>query len=176
MSEHFDENKDAPSGAPFDPAELAAKVRRAVDEPAALSEIRVSLEVEGGQHPEHYHFAFTTSGAQEAEAGLRDDLREIAVEQRRSKLTGTDLASLLKAVDVEGLVAASRVRPAIPPDSLVGRLRVGDGEREVTVLFMADREQARTAGYEPPAAVTQLVDQIYKLGAKTVGAKNIRPG
>lgn len=175
MSDPFEKSKGRPSGAPFAPAELAAKVRRAVDEPAARREIRIRLEVEGGQHDERYHFLFSTAGSEEAEAGLSDRLRDVAIEPKRSKLARDDLTSLLKSVDVEGLVAASRVRLSIPPDSVVGRLRVGDSEQEVIVVFMADKEQARSAGYELPAAVSELVDRIYKLGAKTVGAKDVRP-
>jgi len=175
MSDHIDESKSSPSAAPFETAELAAKVRGAVDDLEARREIRIRLEVEGGQHDERYRFLFSTSGSEEAEAGLYDGLRNVAIEPARSKLARNDLTSLLKSVDIEGLAVASRIRPTIPPDSLVGRLRVGDGEQEVTVVFMADREQARSVGYEPPAAVAELVNRIYALGAKAVGAKDVRP-
>jgi hypothetical protein len=173
MSER--ENKSSPSGTPFAPAELTAKVRQAVEEPKARHNIRIRLEIEGGQHEEHYRFLFATTGGEETEAGLRDNLRNVAVEPKRTKLAGRDITSLLKTIDVEGLVDAARIRPSMPPDSLVGRLHVGDGEQEVIVVFMADREQARSAGYEPPPAVSRVVDEIYRLGAKAVGAKEIRP-
>jgi hypothetical protein len=176
MSEHSDENsKASPVGAPFAARELAAKFRRAIDESEARSDLRVRLDVDGGPHDERYHFHFTTTGAHEAEAELHDRLRDRSVKRRPARLAAGDMTSLLKAIDVDGLVAASRIRPMIPPDSLVGRLRVGDGEQEVTVVFMADPEQARSAGYEPPGAVSRVVDRIYELGAKAVGAKDVRP-
>lgn len=176
MSEHSDPpRKDSPAGAPFAATELAAKLRRAVDDDEARRKIRVRLEVEGGQREERYHFLFTSTGVREAEAGVDDRLRDRTITPKSTELAAHDMTSLLRAIDVNGLVAASRIRPVIPPDSLVGRLVVGDGEQEVTVVFMADREQARSAGYEPPAAVSRVVDQIYELGAKAVGAKDVRP-
>jgi hypothetical protein len=176
MSEHPEERlKASPGGTPFAPAEFAANVRRAVEKPEARRDIRVRLEVEGGQHEERYQFRFATTGSGEAEAGLRDSLRDLALEPKRAKLAAREVTSLLRTIDVDGLVAASRIRPRIPPDSIVGRLHVGDGEQEVTVVFMADEEQARSAGHEPPPAVSRVVDRIYDLGAKAVGARNVRP-
>jgi hypothetical protein len=175
MNGHPEESaKDTPAGSPFAPAELAAKIREAVEAPEARGDIRVRLDVEGGQHEERYHFHFATAGS-EVEAGLRDSLRGVSVEPTRTTCAPRDLTSLLSAIDVDGLVAASRAQPRFPPDSLVGRLEVGDGESAVTVVFMADEEQARSAGYEPPAAVSRLVERIYELGATAVGSKELRP-
>ena len=176
MSEHSDESsKASPAGTPFASTELATKVREAVDKPEARRDLQVRLEVEGGQHEDRYRFHFAATGSGEAEAGLHDGLRDVALEPKRAKLAARDMASLLKLIDVEGLIAASRIRPRIPPDSLVGRLHVGDGAQGVTVVFMADEEQAKTAGYELPRAVSRVVDQIYELGAKAVGTRDARP-
>ncbi len=176
MNEQPDEtSKASPAGTPFASTELAAKVREAVEKPEARRDLQVRLEIEGGQHEDRYLFQFTAVGSGEAEAGLSDRLRGLTLEPKRAKLAARDVASLLKLVDVEGLIAASRMRPRIPPDSLVGRLHVGDGAQGVTVVFMADEEQAKTAGYEPPRAVSRIVDQIYELGAKAMGTRDVRP-
>ena len=82
-------SKDSPAGAPFAATELAAKLRRAVDDDEARRKIRVRLEVEGGQRDERYHFLFTSTGVREAEAGVHDRLRDRAITAKSDGARGT---------------------------------------------------------------------------------------
>lgn len=77
------------------------------------------------------------------------------------------LATLFGAVEGGAVAigmneAAPAEPPDIPPDSVVGRLEVSVGEARRELVFMADEEQAKTAGHELPApaaaAVRKMVD------------------
>lgn len=170
-----DEVKRSPTAVPPAPLELAGKIQQAIEDAKARVDIHVRLNVEGGQHEERYEFRFDASGAGEIECGLKCKLSGRAYESKITKLTSRDFASLLQTIDTEKLAEASKVTPRIPPDSLVGRLQVTDGNQEVSIIFMADPEQAKTAGYEPPPQVAKVIDKIYKLGAKKLGTDNVRP-
>ena len=61
---------------------------------------------------------------------------------------------------------------AIPPCSVVGVLEVFDGRERVRVVFMADPEQAREAGYRMPPAVSRLTKRIYTIAAQQLGLKS----
>jgi hypothetical protein len=176
MSTGPDESaKSYPAGAPVSPAQLAQTLKQAVDDPETRAPISVRLDVEGGQREDRYEFHFAAAGSGEAEVALLCNLRGRVFEPRRAELEEEELAGLLKAIDARSLAEASKARARIPPDSLVGRLRVSDGRQEMIVFFMADPEQARTAGYEPPAAIARVVDQIYALGAKALETEDVRP-
>lgn len=176
MSTGPDESaKGYPAGAPVAPAQLAQTLKQAVEDPEVRAPISVRLDVEGGQREDRYEFHFAAMGSGEAEAALLCNLRGRAIEPRRAQLEEAELAGLLKAIDARSLAEASKARARIPPDSLVGRLRVSDGKQEMIVFFMADPEQAKTAGYEPPAGVARVVDEIYALGAKALETEDVRP-
>src|SRR5215207_3751976 len=167
--------KAVPSGAPDDPDALANKLARAVEAPERGHEIRVSLDVEGGSHDERYELHFDASGAGDATAAMRSALDGKAVPPQTKRLPGRSRTQLLRALDVAKLARAATGRPRIPPDSLVGRLEVTDGEQRVTVVFMAEPQQARTAGFELPPELQKAVDTIYTLAARHLGERDIRP-
>jgi hypothetical protein len=167
--------KHSPGAPPSAPGELADKVTKAIKSDKERAELHVRLNVEGGQHEERYEFRFDASGGGEVECGLTCALSKRDLAPATSKITATDFAKLLKSVDIAKLAEAAKAVPRIPPDSLVGRLQVTDGRQQVTVIFMADPEQAKAAGYEPPPEVTQIVEGIYKQAAKQLGVRNARP-
>jgi hypothetical protein len=146
--------KAFPQGPPPEPSELAERFDRAVKEPEVRREFQIRLNVEGGHAGERYEFRFHASGTGDAEVSLVDNLRE----RRR-----------------ETLLEASRSRPRIPPGSVVGRLEVGDGRQEISVLFMADPGQAESAGYRMPPELAEILQRLYDLGAKHLGEKDVRP-
>lgn len=167
--------KATPAGAPDVPDELAAKIARALEDPKRGRDIHVRLDVEGGQHDERYEFHFDATAAGEATAGLRSELADKTLRAQTAKLPPRSRTQLLRALDVAELARAARVRPRIPPDSLIGRLEVTDGEQRVTAVFMADPEQARTAGFELPPELAKAVDTIYTLAARQLGEQDVRP-
>ena len=169
-----DENA-APGAVPPAPQELAGKVERAAGDSGEASELRVELVVAGGVHGERHEFRCELSGAGELRSDFRSDLGGDPPEDSHAELPRAEFEGLLRSLDVAALDAASRRRPRIPPDSLVGRLRVSDGRQDVEVTFMADPEQAEAAGETPPPAVTEAVDAIYRLGSRPLEADDVRP-
>jgi hypothetical protein len=171
-----DENAKAfPQGPPPDPGQLAERFERALKEPEVRREFHVSLNVEGGHAGERYEFRFRASGTGDAEVSLVDNLRGRRDEAKIVQLTQRDISGLLRALDVRTLLQASRMQPRIPPGSVVGRLEVSDGRQEISVLFMADPGQAESAGYRMPPGLAETLERLYDLGAKHLGAKDVRP-
>lgn len=167
--------KEAPHGVPPDPGQLAERLERAREEPDIRRDVHVRLDVEGGHAGERYEFRFRASGTGDAEMSLVDNLRGRRDEATVAKLTRRDVSGLLRALDVSALLEASRKRPRIPPGSVVGRLEVRDGRQEISVLFMADPGQAESAGYRMPPGLAETLERLYDLGAKHLGAKDVRP-
>jgi hypothetical protein len=167
--------KSTPGAVPNVPGELADQLAAAIDDPAMRAPIRLTLHVEGGLADERYEFHFEASGAGVAHSVLRDALTGRAPEPKQGDLTRAQLTDLLSKIDVRALAEAGRHPPRFPPDSLVGRLEVGSDTQHVSVLFMADPEQARSARQEPPRAVRELVAAIYEAGAKQLGEKTVAP-
>jgi hypothetical protein len=85
-----------------------------------------------------------------------------------------DFAALARAIDPAALLEADLPAPRFPPDSLVGRLEISDGEQTLTLFYMADPEQAQAAGFRPPAALARAIDAIYAQGARLLGSDDIR--
>lgn len=167
--------KQSPGDLPNAPEVLADKVAQAVKGGKERADLHVRLNVEGGVREERYEFRFDASGGGEVECGLICAMSKRDHAPKASKITAAEFAKLLKSVDIDRLAEAAKAVPRIPPDSLIGRLQVTDGQQEVTIIFMADPEQAKTAGYEPPPEVARLVDSIYKQAAKQLGVRNARP-
>ena len=140
-----DENA-APGAVPPAPQELAGKVERAAGDSGEASELRVEWWSPEGCT------ASGTSSAASCRAPASCAATSAATWAATRPRTATrnppraDFEALLRSLDVAALDAASRRRPRIPPDSLVGRLRVNDGRQDVEVTFMADPEQAEAAG------------------------------
>lgn len=74
-------------------------------------------------------------------------------------------ASDLRAPSVELASKASTAPmrpPAFPPDSLIGLLSIDTPQGRVRTYFMADPDQASTAGLQPPEEVQRFADTVYK--------------
>ncbi len=161
-------------GAP-PPGDVPDKLRQAIEGAADSDDLRIRLEVHGGQRTERYDFKLelTRRGVDALE--LRDDLRGERVERQSRGLEQADVDEVLSLVDIDELLAAADQTPQLPPDSLVGRLILSVGGREVPILFAAEEEQAKTAGIEPPRAIAQLVDALYGIAERTTGRRGLRP-
>ena len=167
--------KNVPAAVPPAPSRLDEVVRRARTDAATRPEIHITFDVEGGHRDERYEFRFRASGSGEVETELRDNLRGLAKERTISKLKSRELADLLTVIDVPRLVRASRLQQRIPPGSVVGRLEVRAAGQVITVVFMADPGQARSAGYELPEGVAEIMERILEIGAKAMGLDDVRP-
>ena len=170
-----DNVKSSPGAVPHVPGDLAAQVAAAVDDKDVRTPIHLGLHVEGGLADERYEFHFEVSGTGAVSSVLRDALAGRNPEPKRGELASGQLTELLRKIDVRALAEAGRRPARFPPDSLVGRLEVRNDTQRVSVLFMADPEQAKAAGQEPPRAVRELVAAVYEAGAKQLGEKTVAP-
>jgi hypothetical protein len=167
--------KESPDGVPPEHGQLADRLERAIEEPEIRQDFHLRLDVEGGHAGERYEFRFRASGTGDAEVSLVDNLRGRRDEAKAAKLTQRDISGLLGSLDVSTLLGASRLRPRIPPGSVVGRLDVSDGRQNISILFMADPGQAESAGYRMPPGLAETLERLYELGAKHLGTKDVRP-
>lgn len=167
--------KASPGGTPPDPMSLAVKLGAASVEPRQPTELRVSLDVEGGSSHDRYEFHFDGTGAGDVQLAVTDRLRGVEIAQRVGQVESRDMTAVLRDIDIDQLADVSRRPVPIPPDSTVGILRVSDGEQEVSIVFMADEGQAETAGFELPAELRQAIDSIYEISAKQLEQKSVRP-
>lgn len=161
-------------GAP-PPGDLPDKLRQAIEGGGDSDDLRIRLEVHGGQRAERYDFKLelTRRGVDALE--LRDELRGERIEGLSRGVEQANVDEVLSLVNVDELLAAADQTPQFPPDSLVGRLILSVGGREVPILFAADEEQAKTAGIETPRAVAQLVDALYGIAERSTDRRGLRP-
>lgn len=164
--------KQFPSDGPPSLPDLAHDEGVEIDEGPA---VRIVLDVDNGHAAERYHFRFDGSSTGRSEVRLTDAFREVADE----RATGTDaretVTRALDLVDFGQLAFRARTRPRIPPGSLVARLTIARGAEQVKHIFMADEEQAKTAGVEPDPRLSELLESLYEAGAKQLGRDDIRP-
>jgi len=166
--------KDRPAAAPSVPGELVKKVTEGVTDPERARDLRVALSVEGGAPSERYEFHFEAAGSGEAKARMRDEITGREPEPRTIELAPDEFSDLLRTLDVGRMVRGAGQQPRIPPDSVIGRLEISDGEQQISTVFMADAEQAKDAGYELPQEVAKVVDRIYDLAARQLD-EDVRP-
>ena len=178
MAEEHD--KARPAGLGQEAASLRAALERALENEEAASKVRVVLTVSGGlpedrvdmkvaltgdgrmrlEQPALGNTADAASGAKAKRSAAREQ-----VTPEEHKVDARGLIKRLAAVDGEALMEAEQHKP-IPPDSLVGRLTIEAGERSREIVFMADPEQARTAGHRLPPALEEVVEELYRMGGQ----------
>lgn len=167
--------KQSPGGVPAAPGGLAARIGPAGVAPDDPSGIRIRLEVAGGHADERYEFRFEADGSGSTALHVVDRIRKVEKRRREGRLAKADVARIVKSLDAARLAQAARVAQPIPPDSVVGRLTITAGGEELSVVFMADREQAEAAGVRLDPAVAEAVEEIYRLAGRQLGVKDIRP-
>lgn len=170
-----DNTKAIPGGIPQDPTPLAVKVGAARVAPKDPTDLRVTLDIEGGSADDRYEFHFKGSGTGDTQVEVKDRLRQLEILPRVGAVSVDDMTEVFTSLDVGQMMALSRSMPPIPPDSTVGILTVSDGRQEATIVFMADEGQAETAGFELPGDLRRVVDKIFEIGAKKVDLESVRP-
>lgn len=164
-----DEMKTVPAGIPSVPAELIETLRLALERPELASQVQIRMSIDGGQEAERYSFHFDASGAGVFSARMNCRMTERRLESGSERIERQDFVRLLRAADLPRLMETYRPLNRIPPCSLVGRLEITDGRQRVTFLFMADAAQAAAAGFQMPAELARLVDEVYAVSAKYMG-------
>ena len=173
MREHSAERTRATSGEPELP--MPELLRRSIDDVELRRGLRVSLAIDGGLTGEKYQFELRVSGEGKAEIQMVCGLTHRAVSPCVYKLNPVLQRELLQELLESQVLSERHEPPGFPPDSLVGRLELAYERAVFRVFFMADPEQARTAGRLPNAALVRAVEAMFALGALMVGRDNLRP-
>jgi hypothetical protein len=97
------------------------------------------------------------------------------VEPRQLKIEPRELAAVIRGLEPLTLMRHPPRQGGFPPDSLIGRLELRIGSDTIVTYFMADPEQAKTIGYEPPPQVVRTAEALYGLAERLLGIKNVRP-
>jgi len=170
-----EKGKVSPTGLPLTVRELETKLQQVGKDPEADGPFGVRLSVSGGIEGERYDFQFAASGEGRAQIGLRCQMTERAFEAKQYDLPREELANVLESVQVEEMAYLEAQSVRFPPDSLIGRLELSDGERTIVSFFMADAGQAATAGFEMPSFLEKTTEAIYELAARVLDTKDVRP-
>ena len=167
--------KLSPVGRPPSTAELSAGLAEAMERPASHPRAQVALTVTGGLPGERHQFSFVAHANGTAECELNCEISKQVRGGKRGRPAKLDFAGLLRAVDPVRLLAADIPMPRFPPDSLIGRLELSDGDQSRAFYYLADPGQAETAGQLPPETLLRAVNAVYQRAEKLLGSKKIRP-
>jgi hypothetical protein len=166
--------KTTPGGVPFVADEMADALRRSADDAELAAGVRIRLTVEGGHADERYEYRFLATGSGELDCELHCRMTGRDGRVARAPMPRDDFARLVRSIEIAALHGSKRALRRIPPCSLVGRLEITDGVRQMSFLFMADPGQAESAGYELPAPLASVIDSIYSMSAKYMESQGIR--
>jgi hypothetical protein len=172
------DSKSIPIGTPPVPDRVVRGLQAAIADPGSRPQAYIRLRASGGVRGEAYDFEFRIDAAGRTHTHLLDELKG----RRQSAPVAADMAAdpkrfatLARALDIEALMRAEAPSGGFPPDSVVGRLEVSDGEQTATFLFLADEQQAERARRRAPNSLHKAVDAVFRAAAATLGADDVRP-
>jgi hypothetical protein len=167
-----------PAGTPKVPGRLVQGIGEAIADPARRPNAYIRLIASGGVHSEEYDFEFRIDASGNITSHLRDELYGRHRSDRVQVGQQADperFRSLARAIDLESLVRLDYQARGFPPDSVVGRLEVGDGEQSASFTFLADDAQAAEATTRTPDPLRRAVDAVYAAAAAYLGDDNLKP-
>lgn len=172
-----DETTARPAGTPQVPGRLVEGMREAIADPTRRPGAYIRLTASGGVHGEEYEFEYMIDASGTTTSRLRDELNNRDRSDRGEPTRqGVDrFKSLAEAIDIEALVQAEHPAAGFPPDSVVGRLEVSDGEQSAGFAFLADDGQAERAQVSTSEPLQRAVDAVYGAAAKHLDDRDIRP-
>lgn len=166
-----DGGKGSPGGAPAGSAFTSEQLQRTLADAQSRAEVRITLSVSGGLPGEFTPFRLVVAGSGEVLFTRTDRGQFDEAAERSARADESVVSELLTLIDADDLALASERRVPIPPDSLVGIIELQvEGTRE-QVVFMADEEQAKTAGFRLPERLERLVRQMTAIAEETVVAE-----
>jgi hypothetical protein len=172
------EPKSIPIATPRLPGRIVEGIRAAIADPKQRPKAFIRLTASGGVHGESYDFEYRIDAAGRVSTHLVDELkgRRYAA---RADVTHTASAArfvaLARALDIEALARVDNPAAGFPPDSVVGRLEISDGEQTVSFLFLADDEQARRIRHVVADPLRKAVEAVYREATMQLKADDLRP-
>jgi hypothetical protein len=138
----------------------------------------VRLVASGGVRSERYEFEYRIDASGNISTWLHDELRERHVEGQRKQEVRADpdaFRALVESIDVDALLREESPAAGFPPDSVVGRLEISDGEQSASFAFLADYQQASRAGRQANESLRRVVDAIYRSAAAHLDTEDLAP-
>ncbi len=172
------DSKSIPIGTPPVPDRVVRGLQAAIADPASRPQAYIRLRASGGVRGEAYDFEYRIDASGRTHTHLVDELkgrRETAPEAADKAAGPKQFATLARALDIEALMRAEVPSGGFPPDSVVGRLEVSDGEQTVSFLFLADDKQAERVRRRAPDALREAVNAVFRAAAATLNAEDVRP-
>lgn len=136
---------------------------------------RLRLSIHGGIADERFDLELEAMSDGRIVCDLVCSMSDRRVEKAELRMEPGRLSKILEVIDVPRLATVAVRQGGFPPCSLIGRLDLERRGERVATFFMADREQARNAGLEPPAEVTRAVEMLYEEAEKMLGLESVRP-
>lgn len=172
------EPKSIPVQAPPTPGRIADGLRAAVADPKSRRGAYIRLQITGGVRGESYDFDYRIDAGGRESGHLRDELNGRRTERPATDTKDADparFAALVRALDIEELMRTDAPRGGFPPDSVVGRLEVSDGDQTASFLFLADEEQATRARKATPDSLGKAVDAVFDAAVRHLDTRDVRP-
>ena len=173
-----DEPTARPGAVPQVPGRIVEGMREAIADPRTRPRAYIRLTAAGGVRGEEYEFEYQVDASGTTTTRLRDELtgRDRNDRQQADEKQDPDrFRSLAESIDIESLVRMEQPSGGFPPDSVVGRLEVSDGEQVVSYTFLADFDKAERANIPAPVPLRRAVEAIYGTAARSLKDDNIRP-
>ena len=172
------ERKSIPIQLPRMPGRIVDGLRAAIADPKARSGAYIRLRASGGVRGESYDFEYNIDAAGREGAHLHDELKSRRAARPAGDTRAADptrFAALVRALDIDALVRTDAPGGGFPPDSVVGRLEVSDGEQTATFVFLADEQQANRARQPAPDVLRKAVDVVFRAAALYLDTEEVRP-
>lgn len=164
-------NKGQPAGTPPGGALSRERLDKMLADPKARSRLSLALSISGGLPGQFEPFSLRVDGAGSVSFAWAADAGTAEQSAQNAERVDQDVVrQLLGTVGPDDIAAAVERRVPIPPDSLVGVLEIEAGGPAEQVVFMADEEQAKTAGFELGEPLRRLVEQMIRIGEKASGS------
>jgi hypothetical protein len=172
------EPKSIPIHVPHTPGRIVEGIYEAIADPKTHPQAYIRLTVSGGIRGEAYDFEYRIDAKGQSNVRLRDELKNFQTQVIQADTEFIDpkcFATLVSALDIANLIRCETQSGGFPPDSVVGRLEISDGDQKATFLFLANEEQAKQARLLAPDPLRKAVDTIYRTAATHLRMENVRP-
>jgi plasmid stabilization system protein ParE len=172
------EPRSIPIATPRLPGRIVEGFRAAIADPKQRPKAYIRLTASGGVHGESYNFEFRIDTAGRISAHLVDELKQrryTTPADTAKTATPARFVAVARKLEVEALARVENPSAGFPPDSVIGRLEISDGEQSATFLFLADDQQAMRARHAAPDALRKAVDVLYREAEAHLGAEDLKP-
>jgi hypothetical protein len=171
----INKDKQRPVIDPEDRGSLAETVQLGIEQSSFAPDLHVALVISGGVPSQMYQLEFDVAGTGDVMSRLQSDLARHGPKSARTRLDRGDVVRLFRTILKSGILDTAPEPPGFLPDTVVGRLEILDRRELYRSYFAADADQAEVQGRMPPRPLQMVVEEVYRLAAKLLGVRSVRP-